>query len=99
VLDQLLAAAVARGLIATNPSRGVELPRFVTAEARFPTPAELERLAAAIDPRYKAMVLVMAYATLRIGEGAGLRRGDVDLAAGSIRIANNTVQVGEEVIR
>jgi integrase len=39
------------------------------------------------------MVLVMAWATLRIGEAAGLRRIDVDLHAGAIRIANDAVHV------
>jgi integrase len=39
------------------------------------------------------MVLVMAWGTLRIGEASGLRRRDVDLDAGTIRIENNAVQV------
>jgi integrase len=37
------------------------------------------------------MVLVMAWATLRIGEAAGLRRKDIDLDAGAVRIANKAV--------
>ncbi len=56
-------------------------------------PPGLERLASAIQPRYRAMVLVMAWGTLRIGEASGLRRSDVDLDAGTIRIENNAVQV------
>ena len=39
------------------------------------------------------MVLTMAWATLRIGEATGLRRSDVDVAAGTIRVANNVVEV------
>ena len=93
VLDQLLASAVERGLIASSPSKAVRLPRVARPEARFLTPIELERLASVIDPRYRAMVLVMAWATLRIGEASGLRRRDVDLDTGSIRIANSAVQV------
>jgi len=93
VLDQLLAVAVERGIIAASPSKGVQLPRIVRAEAHFLTPSELERLASAIQPRYRAMVLVMAWGTLRIGEASGLRRSDVNLDAGTIRIENNAVQV------
>jgi integrase len=39
------------------------------------------------------MVLVMAWGTLRIGEAIGLRRSDINLDAGTIRIENNAVQV------
>jgi integrase len=93
VLDQILTGAVERGMLPANPARGVKLPRLVQLEASFLTTAELERLADAIDGRYRAMVLTMAWGTLRIGEAAGLRRVDVDIAAGSIRVANNVVQV------
>jgi integrase len=93
VLDQLLNVAVERGLIAASPAKGAQLPRIVRTESRYLTPVELERLASAIQPRYRAMVLVMAWGTLRIGEAIGLRRRDVDLNAGTIRIENNAVQV------
>lgn len=93
VLEQLFSAAVEREMLAVNPTGGVRLPRVVIPEARFFTPAELEALAGAIDPRYRAMVLSMAWATLRIGEAAGLRRSDVDLTVGSLRVANNVVEV------
>ena len=99
VLDQILATAVDRGIIGVNQARGIKLPRLVQAEAHFLTPVELERLAAAIDPRYQAMVQVMAWATLRIGEAAGLRRIDVDRGPGTIRVANNVVQVRGRAIQ
>ena len=60
---------------------------------RFLTPAELERLAETIEGRYRTMVLTMAWATLRIGEATGLRRTDIDVVVGTIRIANNVVEV------
>lgn len=62
-------------------------------EMRFLTPAELERLAETIEGRYRTMVLTMAWATLRIGEATGLRRTDIDVVVGTIRIANNVVEV------
>jgi integrase len=94
VLRQVLDVAVDSGLLAANPASRVRLPRPQRFEAHFLNPDELELLASAIAPRYRAMVLVMAWGTLRIGEATGLRRMDLDLAAGSLRIANNVVEVG-----
>jgi integrase len=93
VLAQLLEAAVEMGLLAVSPAVRVRLPRISRAEMRFLTPVELERLAAAIDIRWRSMVLVMAWATLRIGEAAGLRRGDIDSVAGTLQVATNLVEV------
>jgi len=56
-------------------------------------PDELERLASMIGPSSRTMVLVMAWATLRIGEAIGLRRSDLDLRTGRLRVANNLVEV------
>lgn len=93
VLRQLLDFAVDNRLLSVNPSEKIVLPRRKQFEARFLTPDELELLAATIHPRPKAMVLVMAWATLRIGEAMGLRRIDLDLGAGRLRVANNLVEV------
>ena len=93
VLSQILDAAVDSGLIGTNPAKGAKLPRRQQEEAHFLDTAELEFLADTIDVRYRAMVLVMAWATLRIGEAAGLRRRDLDLRAGRLTVANNVVEV------
>lgn len=77
VLHQLMASAVAARLIRVNPAEGVPLPAIVRELMRFLTPAEIARLAEAIDERYAALVWVGAYGGLRIGELAGLRRGRV----------------------
>src|SRR5665213_2329207 len=60
---------------------------------RFLTPIELEMLADTIAERYRSMVLTMTWATLRIGEAMGLPRSDLDLSAGTLRVANNLVEV------
>ena len=97
ILDQLLDSAVDTGLIAVNPAARVRLPRISRVEMRFLTPVELELLADTITERYRSMVLTMAWATLRIGEAMGLRRSDLDLAAGTLRVANNLVEVGGQL--
>ena len=45
------------------------------------TVAEVYAVADAIGPRYRLLVLLAAFATLRFGELASLRRRDIDLAA------------------
>jgi len=44
------------------------------------------RLAETIEPRYRALVLVAGFAGLRTGESLGLRRCDVDLLHGELRV-------------
>src|SRR4029450_5174628 len=60
---------------------------------RFLTSAEVATLADAIQPRYRALVLVGAYGGLRIGELAGLRRSRVDLLRGTVTVAEIVVEV------
>jgi len=94
VLRQVLDFAVDTRALSANPSDRTRLPRRQRFEARFLTADELEHLASTVEPRSRAMVLVMAWATLRIGEAIGLRRSDLDLHLGRLRIANNVVEVG-----
>ena len=58
------------------------------------SPADLAELVAAMPPNWRALTLVSGWCGLRIGEAAGLRRGDVDLSAGILRIAQTAQYVG-----
>ena len=93
VLRQVLDFAVDARRLNINPSDRTRLPRRQRFEARFLTADELECLASTVEPRSRAMVLVMAWATLRIGEATGLRKSDLDLHHGRLRVANNVVEV------
>jgi integrase len=79
--------------LSVNPSDRTRLPRRQRFEARFLTVDELELLESTIEARFRAMVLLMAWAILRIGEAIGLRRSDLDLHTGRLRVANNVVEV------
>ncbi len=98
VLTQLLGSAVDARLIAAAPTGRVRLPRPQRYEARLLTPDELEHLANTLRVPWRAMVLTTAYATLRIGEAAGLRRVDVDPLHGTLRVANSLVEVSGRLI-
>jgi integrase len=56
--------------------------------------AQVAALADAIDPRYRALVLVAAYGGLRWGELVGLRRQRVDLAAAIAGELNRLIRGG-----
>ena len=94
LLGKVMGAAVDAGMLAQSPCRRVPLPKVEREEMRFLTPAEVARLADAIDPRYRALVLVAAYGGLRIGELAGLRRRRVDLLRGTVEVAEIVTEVG-----
>src|SRR5512132_1495828 len=87
VLTKILAAAVDGGMIQRSPCRQVPLPKVERAEMRFLAVAEVRRLATAVGPGYRALILLGAYGGLRIGEMAGLRRKRLDLAAGGVEVA------------
>ncbi|MGI8515372.1 MAG: tyrosine-type recombinase/integrase [Acidimicrobiia bacterium] len=87
-------AAVTAGRIGRSPCRGVKLPRLGDREEmRILTPAEVAELADTINPRYRAMVLVGAYAGLRWGETAALRDRRMDLLRGTLRVEETLTDV------
>jgi integrase len=93
LLGKVMGAAVDAGMLAQSPCRRVPLPKVEREEMRFLTSAEVATLADAIQPRYRALVLVGAYGGLRIGELAGLRRHRVDLLHGTVTVAEIVVEV------
>jgi integrase len=97
LLSKIMAAAVDAGLIARSPCRAIKLPRVEREEMRFLGPSEVARLADAIDPRYRALVLLGAYGGLRIGELAGLTRRRVHLLRGTVEVVEIAVEVGGHI--
>lgn len=94
LLKGILATAVADDVIGANPCRvrgASSTPRVV--KIRPASLAELETIAAAMPARYQALVLVTAWCALRFGEATELRRKDVDLRAGVLRVRRAVVRV------
>ena len=90
--------AVRDRLIALTPARDVGLPKIERSDPVAFTVEEVMRLADAIDPRYRALVLVGAFGGLRIGELAGLQLGDFDPLRNMIRVRRGASDVRGEVI-
>jgi integrase len=93
ILYKIMASAVASGLIATSPCTNQSVPRIENREMRFLSPLEISALADAIDPRYRALVILGAYGGLRIGEMLGLRAKRVDVPHAKVEVAENLVEV------
>lgn len=57
------------------------------------TPGELAVIVERMPDQYRAMVLLAAWCGFRIGELAGLRRGDLDLVRRVVRVERDVTRV------
>lgn len=73
-------------IIRQNPCRIKGYDKYHTPERPIATVAQVYKLADAMPGRFRALILVAAFSGLRWGELAALRRSDVDLAAGVVRV-------------
>jgi integrase len=87
LLRTICATAVDDELLASNPCRirGAGTARRQR-EVKPATLAELTAIAEATPERFRAMVLLSGWCGLRFGEVVELRRRDIDLAAGTVRV-------------
>lgn len=87
LLRSILTTAVQDDVIDANPCRirgaGASRKAHATKVASLP---ELEVIVREMPERLRAMVLLAAWCGLRFGELAELRRGDVDVKAGVLRV-------------
>jgi integrase len=74
-------------ILARNPCRIRGADREQAGERPVLSAAQVIALADAVPSRYRAMILVATFASLRFGEVTALRRSDIDLAAGTVRVA------------
>lgn len=97
VLQLVLDAAVDEGLIRSSPCRGVSLPRADVDERVFLTVEQVGRLIAAINARYRPLI-VMGYLTgMRWSELAGLRVKRLDMLRGRLDVAEVAQEAGGKV--
>lgn len=98
LLSSALKAAVGANLISHSPcSAPTGLPRVERKKERFLSPAQVHSLALAIDTAYRALVYTAAYLGCRWGELAGLKRENLDLLRGQVRIVGSLERVGGTV--
>jgi integrase len=85
-LRAIFRRAAARGDVAINPTRGLELPAVRGRRDRIASPEEASKLIEALPDRDRALWATALYGGLRRGELQALRWDDVDLAKGVIGI-------------
>lgn len=99
LLRAIFSTAVADDVVPANPCRirgaGAAKKKHQTRTASLP---ELEALVAALPPRYRAMALLAAWCGLRFGELAELRRHDVDLEHGVLRVERGVTRVDGRMV-
>lgn len=93
VLRAVFNAAVEADLIARSPVRAVRLAKAVGRARPTLTPEELFRLADAIGPRFRALVLVAGTLGLRWSEAVGLRVADVNFLGRTITVTQTLAEV------
>lgn len=93
-LSSVFRSAVEDRLIGVSPCAGVKLPRRARELVVPLSVAEVTRLADAIDPRYRGLVLLAAGTGLRQGEAFGLTLDRVDFLRRRVRVDRQLVQVG-----
>jgi integrase len=95
VLSRVLDDAVADRLLASNPARGVKLPKRSPRRNVYLTREQLRALAAEAG-RYRSLVLLLGNLGLRWGEAAALRVCDIDFLRRRIHLHRNAVTVGKQ---
>ena len=73
-LAGLLREAVRQGLLRQSPATSSRSPPWVAGEPRYLSAEEVERLADAIDPRYRSLIYTDAYLGLRWSELRAVKR-------------------------
>lgn len=94
LLRAILNTAVDDGRLLRNPCRIKGADREQPAERPVASVPQVFALADAVGSHYRAFVLTAALASLRWGELVGLRRHDVDLAAGLIHVRRSVTERG-----
>lgn len=93
LLRTMLNAAVAESVIENNPCRiRGAAGRTREREIIVISPAQIADLEAGMPARLAAMVTLAAWCGLRFGEIAELRRGDVDLTAGTVSVTRSVTR-------
>jgi integrase len=92
LLKAVLNTALDDGVIRRNPCRIKGAGREKSPERPTLTVVQAYGLAEAIGQRYRALVLLAMFSSLRWGELGALRRCDIDLAARTVRVSRQLAE-------
>jgi integrase len=95
LLHSILSTAADDGLTRRNPCRIKGAGQEDSPERPVVPVSGLVDLLNRIPVRYRAMLLLATFASLRFGELAALHRGDIDLDRCSVRVTRSLVQMND----
>ena len=98
LLRRVLRAAYEDELIGRNPAVLVRVKRAARKDIRVLGADQLMALADAIEDRYRALILMLGFCGLRIGEAFALRVRDVDLRARRLHVSKSSSEIEGEVV-
>jgi integrase len=99
-LKAVMNTAVSDGVISSNPCQVRGAGSISTGRKVIPpTSAELAKIVDAIDPRWKAAVIIAAWAGCRYGELTALRRKDVVIVRDGRTVENIVINITRAVSR
>jgi integrase len=93
LLKAIMNTAVDDALIRRNPCRIRGAGQEKSPERPVLTIAQVYALAEAVDQRYRVLVLLGTFGSLRWGELAALRRASVDLDAGTVKVEQSLTEL------
>jgi integrase len=93
LLRAIFATAVDDGIVRRNPCRIKGAGQEKSPERPVLTISQVYAVADAIGPRYRAMILLAVFASLRWGELTALRRCDIDLNAGIVQVTRQVTEI------
>jgi len=93
ILAGILDSAMRDHRIASNPARGVMLPRKVPKPRAYLTVEQVELLVSHVGD-HSTLVYLLSYTGLRWGEATAIRVRSIDTSRRRIRIDENAVRVG-----
>lgn len=92
--SKILKTAVIDGLIPRSPCIGIDLPKQTShEEMKFLDPDQVEALAEAIEPRFRALIYTAAYTGMRWGELAALRVDRLNLLRGTVDVVESMSEI------
>jgi integrase len=93
LLHRLFEVAVDEERLTRNPTDGIQVEQAARREPRFLDQNEVQQIAAEVPDPYRALVQFLAWTGLRIGEASALRVKNLDLAARTVRVVENSPEV------
>jgi integrase len=93
LLKTIMTTAVDDGAVRRNPCRIKGGGGETSPERTILTVPQVYELSEAIDPRYRALVLLATFTSLRWGELCALRQSDIDLDARTVRVERQLTEL------